>query len=171
MAKNTGYIKVSRDILHSDVWESDERFDLRSIFIDLTIRANHSEQKKIQGNHSYTLKRGQLTGSLRQFGEWWNLDKDTAKKKLMLLQELGLIYYDSQTLPQTLITLVNYCSEQSKNGLCADSTSDTVSDETSDSMSDSTSDETSDYYKNDKECNKNVKRMNKKEPTAQRGDF
>lgn len=157
MAKNTGFIKVSRDILHSAVWESGERFDLRSIWLDLTIRANHSDQYKIQGNHSYVLKRGQLTGSLRQFGEWWNIDKDTARKKLLLLQEMGLILYDSQTLPQTLITLANYSLEQSKNGLGTDSTSDTVSDGESDNYSDTVSDETSEHYKNDKECNKNAK--------------
>ena len=164
--KNTGYIKLSRDILHHTVWENDERFDLRSIWLDLNIRANHSDQEKVQGNHTYTLKRGQLTGSLNQFAEWWHMNKDTARRKLLLLQQLGLIYYDSRTLPQTLITLVPYGFEQDTNGVGCDTISDTISDDTSDAISDSTSDATSEHYKNDKECNKNDIRMKKKRPSV-----
>lgn len=164
--KNSGYIKISRDILHSPIWEASDRFDIRSIWIDLNLRANHTDQTKTQGNQSYILKRGQVTGSLTQFGEWWHMDKDTARRKLLLLQSMGLIYYDSRTLNQTLVTLVKYSIEQGASGLGCDTISDAISDATSDEYADTISDATSEHYKNDKECNKNDKRMNKEKPAA-----
>lgn len=164
--KNTGYIKVSRDLLHSSIWDTDERLTIREIWLDLNLRASYSEQKKVNGNHQFTLHRGQIYASLRQFGYWWNMDKDTARQKLKLLQEMGLIWLDTKSHKQTLVTLVKYGLEQDKNGLSFDSTSDSSSDDTSDDVSDVTSDAMPDIYKNGKECIKNEERMKKKEPSA-----
>ncbi len=47
MAK--GYISIHRKIWNSDIWNSNEPFDVRSAWLDLVLMANHKDKKMIYG--------------------------------------------------------------------------------------------------------------------------
>lgn len=163
MKKNKkGFIKISKDFIDHPLYSGSDAFNLKEVLIDLTLRAFYTDvQKTYRGQIRY-YQRGQVEGSIRQFAEWWNMTKDTATKRLQVLEENGFIYVEKSNL-QTVVTLRNYCKEQDFFGLGSDTDLDTDSDTNQDTHYDTESDTDSDNLKKSKEKNKKREKKEKKE--------
>lgn len=162
--KKNGYIKVSRSFLHSDIYQTESCFNLKEVYLDLNLRALYADRQKYYRNKLYPYRRGQVEGSLRQFADWWNMNKDTAERRLKNLEENGYIFID-EVGGRTVITLRHYCTEQDFEGLGSDTNTDSNSDSNSDSDTDNNTDSNSDNYKKVKESTKKDSK-NKRKPSA-----
>lgn len=166
--KNNAYIKISRNILDSAIWNCNDKFTARDAWIDLILLANFVDKERMDKKTFYVLRRGQLTTSLRQLSERWHWNKDTVRKYLKNLEQAGQIYLDTKTHNFTLITIVNYDKYQDKLSTVVDKNSDMKSDAKSDTISNSKSDSKSQHHNkgNNKGNNKsNIKKENNK-PSA-----
>lgn len=163
--KKTGFIKVSRDFLHSPLYTNGTPFNLKEVWLDLNLRAFYQDTQKTYKNKLHTYLRGQVEGSYRQFAEWWCMSKDTVKNRLEELEEAGYIHIISSKGP-TVINLPNYGAEQDFSGLGVDTDSYANQDTDSDKVSDTDSDKDSDNYKKGKENNKKSSKNQKEKPAA-----
>lgn len=169
MKKNKqGFIKISRGFLDDPIYNGNEAFSLKEVYIDLTLRAFYQETSKVYKNKMRTYQRGQVEGSTRQFAEWWNMSRETVSRRLKVLQENGYIFVESSKV-QTVVTLRKYCTEQDFEGMGCDT--DKTTDKATDKATGQTTDQATDKanYKKDKEVIKKSIKNQKKEPSADFG--
>lgn len=98
-----GWIKLYRQIQFSEIWDDREAFDKRSAWIDLLLTANYCDTETPEG----TLKRGQLSTSVRKLGDRWKWSRTKVQYFLNQLETLKMISQDKDT-KKTLITILNY---------------------------------------------------------------
>lgn len=104
---NKGYIKIYRQLQDCWIWDSDERHNRRSAWIDLLMLANHADKKILFDNKVITIQRGQYLTSIRKLAERWKWAKSTVTTFLNLLESDNMIKRESDS-KRTLITIVNY---------------------------------------------------------------
>lgn len=78
MAKTGGFIKIWRGVRDSDLWDpADEKFDRRSAFFDLLLRANHQQRTIRWGLQHLVVDPGEFITSQRSLaGAWgWGVGK------------------------------------------------------------------------------------------------
>ena len=102
-----GYIRLHRQIQDCWIWDSDEKHNRRSAWIDLLLLANHSDKKIPFNDQVITIKRGQLLTSIRKLADRWHWSKSTVVTFLKLLENDSMILRDSDN-NRTLLTIVNY---------------------------------------------------------------
>lgn len=102
-----GYIKLHRKIQECWIWDSGEKHNRRSAWIDILLTANHQDKKLIFNGEIVVVKRGQFITSIRKLAERWKWSKSTVITFLDLLQQDGMITRESDT-HRTLITVENY---------------------------------------------------------------
>lgn len=104
----SGWITLSRDILESDIWNSDEPFNQRSAWIDLIFMVNW-EDKTLITRHNTIVKvaRGSTFTSIPHLASRWRWSLNRVRRYLKLLSDLEMITY-SGTADGTMISLVNY---------------------------------------------------------------
>lgn len=117
MAESKGWIKLYRQILECDLWigfddETVEPFDRRSAWIDLLLRANHSDKEILFNSKPMTITRGQLMTSVRKLSTRWGWSVKKTYNFLDMLVKLGMVTKDSD-YSKTLLTIVNYAVYQS----------------------------------------------------------
>lgn len=126
MAKNKGYVSIYRNLMDHWIWDSDERFDRRSAWIDLILRANY-KPRTIDVGQLVTVDCGELWTSTTKLQERWHWARNTVVKFLKKLESDGMIERKMATNRGTLIRIVNYPYYQGKMGLQSTS-SDTPND-------------------------------------------
>ena len=67
-----GWICLYRSILDCEIWE-EKPFDKTHAWIDLLLRANHSDKKILLGNVMIPVKRGELITSEKKLMDRWEL--------------------------------------------------------------------------------------------------
>lgn len=160
MSSKKGWIKLYRDITEHWVYQDPL---LLKVWITVLCLANHDDHRILINNNMTTIHRGQFWTSIRKLSSYMNMDKDTVKKKLDLLQSDGMIYLDSQKGRGTLLTVLNYSVYQNFSGTPADNFSDTGWDTSRDTDWDKvqtqsgTQSRHKQEYKNDKALLKNGK--------------
>lgn len=102
-----GWIKLHRSLLECDLWLEEEAFDKRSAWIDLLLRANHSDKELIFDGKPMIVKRGQLVTSIRKLSVRWMWGKNKTVGFLDELEAYGMIKRHSDSR-RTLLTIVNY---------------------------------------------------------------
>lgn len=107
-----GWIKLYRQILDCSLWiglddEETEPFDKRSAWIDLLLRANHSDKEILFNYKPITVSRGQLITSVRKLANRWGWCVKKTYNYLNMLVDLGMITKESD-FNKTLLTIVNY---------------------------------------------------------------
>jgi len=126
MAK--GWVKISRDIIDSDIWTGKEPFDERSAWIDLILRANHEEAEiKTRSGEIVKIPRGGLFVSLRKLAERWHWTKKQVEVFLGTLWGTGRVTLKG-TPSGTLVTIVKYDIYQSRRDTKGDTLGDTLGD-------------------------------------------
>lgn len=163
--KNKGFIKISRNFMDDPLYTNGCAFSLKEVLIDLTLRAFYEDTTKTYRNKMRTYKKGQVEGSIRQFAEWWSMNKDTVNRRLKLLQEYGYIYVE-KSHDQTVVTLVKYGAEQEFLGLGCDTNTDTNTDTDKDADKDTNKDTDTDNFKKNKEIIKKSLRNQKEKPSG-----
>lgn len=133
-----GYIKLHRSLLDCFLWDSEEKHNRRSAWIDLLLLANHSEKKLLFDNEIMVIKKGQYLTSIRKLSSRWGWSVNTTKAYLDLLERDGMIRRKS-TNKCTLVDIVNYekyqgFSDFTEEGV--DTHSDTLTDTPIDTHSD-----------------------------------
>lgn len=109
MAKNDkGWVKISRDLLDSAMWQRETPFEERSAWIDLILMVNHEDGEVFdkKGN-VVNVPRGSCYTSIRKLADRWHWSTgkvlryfDSLKKAKMITQ--------TGTQTGTLVSLVNY---------------------------------------------------------------
>lgn len=102
-----GYIKIHRQLQECWIWDSEEKHNRRSAWIDLLMLANHKDKKIAFNDEIITIKRGQLLTSIRKLADRWRWSKSTVTSFLRLLENDNMILKDSNS-SRTLLTIVNY---------------------------------------------------------------
>ena len=102
-----GYIKLYRQLQDCWIWDSDEKHNRRSAWIDLLLLANHTDKKIAFNDEIITIKRGQILTSIRKLAERWGWSKSTVVGFLKLLENDNMIVRDSNS-SRTLLTIINY---------------------------------------------------------------
>lgn len=159
MAK--GYIKLDRQIIEHWLWHpiKPNKFDERAAWIDLILSANFTDGEFVKFKKKYIVKRGQFFTSIDHLAERWNWSRTSVFHFLKTLEQDGMIYKDSDSIG-TLLTIVNYDKFQDVQN--AKQTTEQTTKKTTGRTTEQTTEQT--RYKNDKECIKNDKRMNKNKP-------
>jgi len=105
-----GFVMIARKMFdgHDPLWESRERFDFRSAWIDLIQLAVWKEHTHVSGFGIDALQRGEFVASLRFLGARWGWGKDRASKFLDLLENLGRIRRQRNGQHGTVYLLCNY---------------------------------------------------------------
>lgn len=131
-----GYIKLYRQLQDCWIWNSKEKHNKRSAWIDLLLLANHSDKKILFDGELITIKRGQYLTSLHKLSDRWGWSINTVKNFLNLLESDEMIHRKSDNRC-TLIDIVNYENFQGfteNHSTPTDTVSDTVTDTHADTV-------------------------------------
>lgn len=101
-----GWIKIYRQLRDCWVWKS-KPFSKGQAWIDLLLKANHTDTKILFNGNLTTIKKGQILTSIRKLVDEWGWSKNTVTKFLNLLEEDGMLTRESDN-HRTLITIENY---------------------------------------------------------------
>lgn len=104
---NEGWILIHRKLQESQIWSSNEPFDMRSAWIDLLMLANHDNATIIFDGQPLEIKRGQYLTSVRKLSLRWGWGNEKTLKYLRLLENLQMIKKNSNKR-RTLLTIENY---------------------------------------------------------------
>lgn len=108
----TGYIKLYRDIMDSDIWKSKEPFDYRSAWIDLLLLASHKDHDIFGKGKLIKSKRGQVNRSLQQLADRWHWKSRGRVKRFLAELEAAQMVNTICTSNGTVITIENYSKWQ-----------------------------------------------------------
>lgn len=127
MNKKRGYVRLWRSVQDCEIWETDEKFDRRSAWIDLILMASHKDSSFIANGAPVTIKRGQIYTSVRKLSERWHWDKGKTLRFLRLLEQMQMIRRDATPI-RTLLTIVKYDDFQGLRDSDTDSDGDSDTD-------------------------------------------
>ena len=104
-----GWVKTPRTLLSGSLWKTDEPFDTRSAYIDLTLMASFAEDN-FTPKHSrknYKILPGQLVISYDSLSKRWKWDRKTVIRYLKWIEGQGLISRKTYTWG-TILTIEKY---------------------------------------------------------------
>lgn len=108
MAKSSGWVKISRELLDSSIWKTDKPFDERSAWIDLILMANHEDGEFIDRQRKLIkIPRGSLYTSTGKLAQRWHWSRNKVIRYLGTLTGTQMVT-QTGTQTGTLLTLVNY---------------------------------------------------------------
>lgn len=102
-----GYISLHRKIRESCIWETGEKFDTRSAWIDLLLSANHADKVIKFGNIPLEVKRGSFITSETQLSTRWKWSRHKVDDFLRFLEKEKMIVLNKDN-KKTTINIVNY---------------------------------------------------------------
>lgn len=137
-----GWVKVYKQMLDSDFWNSAEPFTPRSAFIHVLLSANWKDGRIYHDGKTITIKRGQWLTSIRKLSETFHWGTRRVYRWLDMMEKFGMVTRENLKFA-TLLTVVNYSKYQDR-GNTSDNTNDNTNDNTSDNTNDNTSDNTND---------------------------
>ena len=105
--KNKGWIKLYRQICNGNIWQSPERFDKRSAWVDILLSVNHEDRTIILGMQEVVLEPGQMHTSIEHLAQRWKWNRKTVMDYLKLLESLNMIT-KKRTSHGTTLTVVNW---------------------------------------------------------------
>lgn len=117
MAKNkknsAGWVVLSRSLLNSNIWTTEEPHNSKSAWIDLILMVNHEAGQIItRKGEVVKVPRGSTFTSIRKLAERWHWSTGKVIRYLETLTEAQMITQTSTT-SGTLLSLVNYNEFQS----------------------------------------------------------
>ena len=128
--KNSGWIKLYRQLQHNPIWQSNEPFSRRDAWIDLLLLANHEERVIIVNGKKKVIGEGQHWTSYRILADRWPWSYEKVRRYFALLNELDMVR-TTVTPNGSLVTIVNYSFFQSGRVTKCD-TNDSAGDRTDD---------------------------------------
>lgn len=113
MGKDSGWVKLQRNLLESSLWMNNEPFTKRCAYIDLLLRANYKENTMIlkHTNQPFIVPEGALATSFGKLAQRWTWSIGKVRRFLILLTDLKMI--SLTTYPHgILITLADRAFEE-----------------------------------------------------------
>lgn len=107
MSNAKGYILLHRKILNNPIWDSDEKFTLRSAWIDILLMVNHADADVPFNGQTIKCTRGSRITSLRKLSVKWGVSRRTVVKWLDFMQNHEMIQYSTHG-NYTTVTVKNY---------------------------------------------------------------
>lgn len=107
---SNGWISLDRKVQEHWIWK-DKPFSQGQAWIDLLLRANHSENKFPLGSEIVTVERGSFITSELKLMDAWGWSKSKTRRFLKLLENDSMIVKKTDH-KKTAITIVNYGSYQ-----------------------------------------------------------
>ena len=83
--KNSGWIKLYRQLQHNPIWQSSEPFSRRDAWIDLLLLANHEERVIIVKGKKQVIGEGQHWTSYRILADRWHWSYEKVRRYFALL--------------------------------------------------------------------------------------
>lgn len=105
---NTGYIKLHRNILESEIFNSE---DILQMWIWCLCKASFKDKKALIGNSAVDLKAGQFVCGRKTGAAMFGTTESTFHRRLKILEELGCISLNA-TNKFTIVTVNNWCEYQ-----------------------------------------------------------
>lgn len=105
---NTGYIKLHRNILDSEIFNS---ADILQMWIWCLCKASFKDKKALIGNSTVDLKAGQFVCGSKAGAVVFETSESTFHRRLKILEELGCISLNP-TNKFTIVTVNNWCEYQ-----------------------------------------------------------
>jgi hypothetical protein len=137
-----GWVKLYKQTLDSDFWNSIEPFTARSAFIHVLLSANWKDGKIYHDGKTVTIKRGQWLTSIRKLSETFHWGIRRVYRWLDMMEKFGMITRENLKFA-TLLTVVNYSKYQDY-GNATDNANDNTSDNTNDNTNDNATDNAND---------------------------
>jgi DNA replication protein DnaD len=160
--KNSGWIKLYRQLQHNPIWQSSEPFSRRDAWIDLLLLANHEERVIIVNGKKKVIGEGQHWTSYRILADRWHWSYEKVRRYFALLNELDMVRI-TVTPNGSLVTIVNYSFFQSGRVTKCDA---------NDSAGDRTDDRTDDRQtRTIQELNTRMNNKNKASPVFDSGGY
>jgi len=103
-----GWIKLHRQIIDHWIYKDPIKFKW---WVDILFMVNHEDNKINIGFELFDCKRGQSIMSLQNWAARWNVNKDTARNFLKLLEKDGMILHENLS-KTTRLTVCNYDNYQ-----------------------------------------------------------
>lgn len=100
------WIKLNRKIWDNFIW-SFEKPKYALAWIDILLLANYKDKKIMFDGRIEVIPRGSFITSMVKLADRWEVNRETVKRYLDLLQNEGMITYTSSNR-RTLINVVNY---------------------------------------------------------------
>lgn len=137
-----GYITINRKLQKHWLWD-DKPFSKGQAWIDMLMRARHTEEKKLVRGELLARKRGDVCCSLSYLAKEWGWSREKVRRFMAMLESDGMITLHATT-HDTTITIENYDKYQFKR------TTNEATDEATDLTTDLTTDEA--QRNNDNKC-------------------
>lgn len=101
-----GWVKTYRSLMNHWVWQ-DKVYSRGQAWIEMTMLANHAEQKVALGNDLVSVERGSFITSELKLADRWGWSKTKVRAFLALLENDNMIVKKTDR-KKTTITIVNY---------------------------------------------------------------
>lgn len=137
--RNLGFVAIYRSVQEHWLWTSEEKFDIRSAWIDLILSVNHEDKKMQIGRNIITIHAGQMWTSYVKLANRWKWSRERVYRYIKMLKNDGMLRVDA-TPNGTLLTIVNY--DKFAHHGNTNKTTDKTTDETTGKTSNETTDET-----------------------------
>lgn len=118
-----GWIKLNRGILDNEIWTF-ETFTRGQAWVDLLLKANHTDGFLLIRGMQVEIKRGQIGWSELKLAKTWRWSRDKVRRFLKLLESKRMIIHQKNNVT-SLISIINYDLYQSN-----DTPNDTPNDTT-----------------------------------------
>ena len=137
-----GYITINRKLQKHWLWD-DKPFSKGQAWIDMLMRARHTDEKKLVRGELLARKRGDVCCSLSYLAKEWGWSREKVRRFMAMLESDGMITLHATT-HDTTITIENYDKYQFKR------TTNEATDEATDLATDLATDEA--QRNNDNKC-------------------
>lgn len=107
-----GYITINRKLQKHWLWD-DKPFSKGQAWIDMLMRARHTDEKKLVRGELLDRKRGDVCCSLSYLAKEWGWSREKVRRFMAMLESDGMITLHATT-HDTTITIENYDKYQFK---------------------------------------------------------
>lgn len=107
-----GYITINRKLQNHWLWD-DKPFSKGQAWIDMLMRARHTEEKKLVRGELLVRNRGDVCCSLSYLAKEWGWSREKVRRFMAMLESDGMITLHATT-HDTTITIENYDKYQFK---------------------------------------------------------
>ncbi len=143
MTAKPNWVKLYRQTLESEFWDTGDAFDYQHAFLHILLKANWKPSVFCKDGHTARVERGQYLTSIRNLGHTFHWDPHKVYKWLRFMANLNMITSESLGFG-TLLTVVAYDKFQND----AYTVSNEVSNTPSNIPSNEVSNKPSTQYKN-----------------------
>lgn len=117
MTELKDYIYLHKSLLNTAIWNTQEKFTLRSAWIDLLLLADHDDEFCVIDEKEIVIHSGQYLTTKKKLAVRWGVTEGTVYRWLNELENANMICVDS-TNRYSLITIQNCWENEMRKSEC-----------------------------------------------------